>query len=64
MRIVTHHDEDFGVVAAAVNEDGEIVATASASHADGVYMAVDEAAFYEATGELLPADLWDEARDA
>jgi len=61
MRIVTHHDPALGTIAAAYDEDGQIIATAADSMRDGVYTAVDEAAYFEATGQLLPAELWDEA---
>jgi hypothetical protein len=61
MRTVVHVDPDFGVIAAAVDDADEIVATASASHADGVYIAVDEAGYFAATGCLLPVELWERA---
>lgn len=63
MRIVTHHDPDLGTIAAAYDEDGEIVATAADSMKDGVYVASDESSYYEATGQLLPVELWDQATE-
>lgn len=58
-RIITHFDSELGVIAAAIDSEGEIVATAAAQHKDGVYTASDEAGFFEATGQLLPVDLWE-----
>jgi hypothetical protein len=62
MRIVT--SDEFGTIAAAVDDSGEIVATCADSIRDGVYMAVDEAEVWRLTGQLLPSDLWDHARRA
>lgn len=62
MRIETYFDEDMGCIAAALDDDGQIVATASDSVRDGVYTAVDEGSFYAVTGELLPPHVWDRAR--
>lgn len=61
MRIVT--SDEFGSIAAAVDEDGQIVATCSDGIRDGVYAAVDEAQVWALTGELLPAPLWDRCKD-
>lgn len=55
-------DDEFGTIAAAVDDDGLIVATAADSIRDGVYMAVDEGNLYAATGQLLPSAVWDRAR--
>jgi hypothetical protein len=61
MRLRVYFDEDFGAVAAAIDDNGEIVATAASHVENGVYVAVDETQVYEATGELLPLPLWDKA---
>jgi hypothetical protein len=45
---------DDGCVAAVLDEDGEIVATAADSWSDGAYMIIDEVAFWDASGQLLP----------
>jgi hypothetical protein len=55
-------DGDLGAVAAAIDDDGQIVATASSHIEHGVYVAVDEATVSEATGGLLPAELWERAQ--
>lgn len=60
MRVVT--SDEFGTIAAAVDDDGQIVATAADSIRDGVYVAVDEAGLYEATGQLIPSHIWDRAK--
>lgn len=65
MRFEFVWDDALGTVAAAYDEDGNLVATA-ADHRldDGTYIAIDEAQYWEATGELLPwipAEKWDEA---
>lgn len=52
MRLV--YDGDMGVVAAAIDEHGEIATTAVACRREGMYIAIDESALYAATGELLP----------
>lgn len=58
-RMRIFHDDQFGTVAAAIGFDGEILATGSAGHSDGIYMVKDEAALYQLTGELIPAPVWD-----
>lgn len=57
MRLETFHDPDFGTIAAAYNEDGEIVATATDTLNNGVRIIMDEAAIFEFTGRLLPPTL-------
>ena len=60
-RIETYVDPDFGAIAVARDESGAIIASASSGIDNGVYTAVDEASFYEATGELLPMQAWEQA---
>jgi hypothetical protein len=58
MRIV--QDWDGAVIAAAVTDSGEIVATAVACEmAPGATAYYDEVNVWEATGELIPARMWD-----
>lgn len=60
-------DEEFGAVGAAIDDDGQVVATAASHVEDGVYVAVDESSVFAATGQLLPLPpaLWDACnRDA
>lgn len=54
---------DLGTIASAYDEAGVLVATAADYIVDGRYVAVDEAAYFAATGALLPASLWDAAAD-
>ena len=61
MRTRVFVDPDFGAIAAAIDDDGLIVATASSHIERGVYIAVDEAAYFAASGELLPASKWEQA---
>lgn len=59
--IETYVDPDLGAIAVARDECGAIVASASSGIENGVYVAVDEASFYEATGQLLPMQAWESA---
>lgn len=61
MRIETYLDDEMGCIAAAYDDEGRIIATAADSVRDGVYTAVDESSFFEATGQLLPDRVWDAA---
>jgi hypothetical protein len=47
-------DPEWGTVAAAIDADGIIVATAADSFRDGAHVVIDEVGVYEATGELMP----------
>ena len=62
-RMVVLTDDEFGAVAAAMDENGQIIATASSGIDRGVYTVMDEAQVWEATGQLLPAPLWDACAD-
>lgn len=61
IRIETYVDPDFGAIAVARGENGEVIASASSGIENGVYIAVDEASLYEATGQLLPMQAWEQA---
>jgi hypothetical protein len=61
MRIETYVDPDLGAIAVAIDERGRVVASASSGIEAGAYIAVDEAAFYQATGQLLPMQAWEAA---
>lgn len=62
MHLVVVSDDEFGSVAAAIDSEGRIIATAADSIRDGTYIAVDEANLYMATGQLLPAAMWERAK--
>lgn len=61
MRIESYVDPDFGAISVARDESGTIIATASSGIQNGVYMAVDEGAYFHATGQLLPMQAWEAA---
>ena len=55
------YDPDLGAVAAAYDDDGTLVATAADYRDSGTYVAIDEAGFFAATGQLLPDEMWSSA---
>lgn len=61
----TFYDPEFGAIAAAEDDDGNILATSASRVKNGVYIALDEAAVFEATGDLppLPPGMWDACSD-
>lgn len=61
--LVTVIDEQLGVIAAAVDDEGNIVATSAAMTTSEGVVILDESSTYEATGELLPPNLWDACED-
>lgn len=64
MKIETYHDPEYGTIAVARDDAGDIIATGADVARNGVRVIVDESAIYEATGELIAPSAWDIAEGA